>query len=147
MSDKFNEIIQDIAVLHNVVLSKDDPILILHTMNERLIEENRNTQQAMLAQFKEEMENIASQWKSDAKEKAERILNAALAGSKEAMTRLLQDSTRESILVIKKMISDSLVEAHDLAKQKQKFSRLALLLSTVILTFSCLLILLFSFMY
>ena len=44
MSDKFDAAIQDIAVKHGVVLGKDDPILILHTMNEKLIEETRKAQ-------------------------------------------------------------------------------------------------------
>ena len=77
MSDKMNEVVQDIAVKHGVVLGKDDPILILQTINQRLLEENRKAQQEMLAQFKEEMENISSQWKNDANEKAEKVLNAA----------------------------------------------------------------------
>lgn len=107
-------------------------------MNERLLEENRQAQQKMLAQFKEEMENISSQWKHDANEKAEKILNAALAGSKEAMASLLQESTIESVQSMKKMISDSLAEAHDLTLQTRKFSRFALLSLVAILTISCL---------
>ncbi|HEM1702531.1 TPA: conjugal transfer protein TraM, partial [Legionella pneumophila] len=101
MSDKINEAIKDIAVRHGVVLSKDDPVLILQTMNERLLEENRKAQQEMLAQLKEEMENISSQWKDDAKDKAEKVLNAALAGSKEAMAKLFQETTNQSVHVMK----------------------------------------------
>jgi len=71
MSDKLNEAIQAIAVEHGVILGKDDPILMLHTMNEKLLEKNRIAQQDLLTQFKEEMELISSQWKDDAKEKAE----------------------------------------------------------------------------
>ena len=56
MSESIDETIKEIAVRHDVVLSKDDPILILQTMNERLLEETRKAQQEMLAQFKEEME-------------------------------------------------------------------------------------------
>lgn len=88
MTDKFDEAIQEIAVKHGVVLSKDDPILILQTMNEKLIAENRQAQAAMLAQFREEMEDISSQWKDDTKEKAEKMLNMTLANSKEAMACL-----------------------------------------------------------
>lgn len=136
-----NEAIQEIAIKHDVVLSKDDPVLILHTMNERLLEENRKAQQEMLAQFKEEMENISSQWKDDAKEKAEKVLNAALVSSKETMTRLLQESTSESGQAIKKMLSGLLMEAREVAQLTQKFSRFALISSTVLFV-SCLLILL-----
>ena len=138
MSDKMDEVVQDIAVKHGVVLGKDDPVLILQTINERLLEDNRKAQQEMLAQFKEEMESISSQWKNDANEKAEKVLNAALVGSKEAMAKLLQESTNESIQTIKKMIDDSLAEARDLTQQARKFSWFVLLSSVVILAGSVL---------
>ncbi len=143
MSDKFDAAIQEIAVRHGVVLSKDDPILILQTMNDRLIEEARQAQAAMLAQFREEMESISSQWRDDAKEKAEKIINAALAGSKEAMARLLLESTNISVQSMERMISDSLAEACDLLQQTKKFGWFMLVSSVVILAASSLFILFF----
>ena len=134
MSEAIDETIKEIAVRHGVILSKDDPILILQTMNERLLEETRKAQQEMLVQFKEEMESISSQWKDDAKDKAEKVLSAALASSKAAMAKLLQESTNESIHAMKKMISDSLAEARDLMQQARKFSRFALSSSVAILS-------------
>ena len=138
MLDKIDQTIQDITVQHGVALGKDDPILIFQTMNNRLLEENRKAQQDLLAQFKEEMENISYQWKDDAQIKAEKILNAALVASKEAMTRLLQESTSESVQAMKKMISDSLVEARDLTQQARRFSQFALLSAALIFIASCL---------
>lgn len=138
MSDKFDAAIQEIAVRHGVVLSKDDPILILQTMNDRLIEEARQAQAAMLTQFREEMESISSQWRDDAKEKAEKIINAALAGSKEAMARLLLESTNMSVQSMERMISDSLAEARDLLQQTKKFGWFMLVSSVVILAASSL---------
>lgn len=143
MSDKINETIQDIAVKHGVVLGKDDPVLILQTMNEKLLEENRKAQQEMIAQFKEEMENISSQWKDDAKDKAEKVLNAALSSSKEAMDKILRQATSESALVMKNLISDSLTEARDLTQQTRKTNQFTLLSSVVMLTISCAFMLLF----
>lgn len=145
MSDSLHRAIQEIAVKHGVVLGKDDPILILQTMNERLLTETQQAQQKLLQQFKEEMELISSQWKDDAKDKAEKVLNAALASSKEAMTKLLQESTKESVLAMKKMISDSLVEARGLALKTQKLNRFTLLSSAIILIGSCLFMLFFEF--
>lgn len=144
MSDKIDEAIQDIAAKHGVVLGKDDPVIILQTMNEKLIEEGRKEQQEMLAQFKEEMESISSQWRVDAKEKAEKILNAALVSSKETMYKLLQETTNESVHKMRIMMSDSLMEARDLTKQTRKYSRLALLSSSVMLVAtSCLFVLIY----
>ena len=143
MSDKFDAAIQEIAVRHGVVLSKDDPILILQTMNDRLIEEARQAQAAMLTQFREEMESISSQWRDDAKEKAEKIINAALASSKEAMARLLLESTNISVQSMERMISDSLTEARDLSQQTKKFGWFMLVSSVVILAASSLFMLFF----
>ncbi|STX50146.1 conjugal transfer protein TraM [Legionella busanensis] len=141
MSDKFDEAIQEIALKHGVVLSKDDPILVLQTMNERLIEENRQAQVAMLAKFREEIEDIASQWKDDAKDKAEKVLNSALEGSKEVMARLLQETNSHFAQTIKITLSETLMETHTLAKQARKYNLSVLLYSTTILIGGCLFIL------
>ena len=140
MSDKLNVIIQDIAMKHGVVLGKDDPILILHTMNDNLLEENRKAHEDLLVRFKEEMEHISSQWKNDTKEKAEKILNATLVSSKEAMTKLLQESTRDTVGFMKQMISDSLTKAQNTIQQAQKYCRFALLSAVAILITSSLLL-------
>ncbi|HHV6060382.1 TPA: conjugal transfer protein TraM [Legionella pneumophila] len=143
MSDKIDETIQVIALKHGVVLSKDDPILILLTMNEKLLEENRKVQQEMLAQFKEEMEGISSQWKEDTKQKAEKVLNAALTGSKATMAKLSREAISESILTMREMISSSLAEAHALKLQTQKYSTFTLLTSAIMLTAFCMFMLFF----
>ncbi|MGX8726463.1 conjugal transfer protein TraM [Legionella pneumophila] len=143
MTDKFYATIQEIAIKHGVVLSKDDPILILQTMNDRLIKEYRQAQAAMLAQFREEIESISSQWRDDAKDKAEKVLNAALAGGTEVMARLLRESTNDLIQVMTKAVSDSLAQAHDLTQKTRKFSWLILFSSTAILITFCLILLFF----
>ncbi|HAU0232657.1 TPA: conjugal transfer protein TraM [Legionella pneumophila] len=143
MSEKLDKIVQDISVKHGVLLGKDDPILMLQTMNEQLIEENRKAQQDLLVQFREEMESISSQWKDDAREKAEKILNAALASSKEAITRLLNESTKESVQAMQKLILNSLTEAHSLTRKTQKFSQFVLVLSATLFVASCMIFLLF----
>ncbi|HRF74718.1 MAG TPA: conjugal transfer protein TraM, partial [Accumulibacter sp.] len=53
-------------------------------------------QQAMLDQYKEELEALALRWGNDAKTKAERILNVSLAASKEATAKLMQEGAREA---------------------------------------------------
>lgn len=143
MSEKLDKIVQDITVKHGVLLGKDDPILMLQTMNEQLLEENRKAQQDLLVQFREEMESISSQWKDDAKEKAEKVLNAALTSSKEAITRFLHESTQKLVQAMQKMISDSLIEAHSLTRRTRKFSQFALVSSTALFAASCIILLFF----
>lgn len=139
MSEKIDKIVQDITVKHGVLLGKDDPILILQTINEQLIEENRKAQQDLLVQFREEMEGISSQWKDDAKEKAEKVLNAALTGSKEILHKLLRDSHYECSQVMKGIISDSLTEFRYLVQKTRKYCWITLInLATMLTAFFCL---------
>jgi len=94
MSDAIDELIQEIASKNGMAVSRDDPILVLHTINTRLLEDSARAQQVMLDSFKEELESITHRWGGDAKEKAERILNAALTASRETMAKAMQESTK-----------------------------------------------------
>jgi CBS-domain-containing membrane protein len=93
-TDKIEETIKEIAAKHGIAVGRDDPILILQTINERLMQDSAAAQQEILDRFKEEMEAIAHRWGDDAKNKAERTLNAALIASREAMMTTMQDSAK-----------------------------------------------------
>ena len=85
------ELIQEIALKHGITVSRDDPILILQTVNKRLMEDSAKAQQEMLEHYKEELEVLAKRWGDDAKTKAEKVLNAALAASRETMAKTAQE--------------------------------------------------------
>lgn len=136
MSEQIDEIIKEIAVKHGVSLSKEDPILMLQTMNERLITQNERVQQELLAQFRAEIEQIALNWKDDAKEKAEKILNHSLAASKEAIARMLNESVTENVKAIQKVVAESLNESKQFAEQARNTSRFTLIASSCILVTS-----------
>ena len=94
MPDPVEELIKDISARHGIALSRDDPILVLQTLNTRLMQDSAKAQQVQLDHYKEELESLALRWAEDAKSRAERILNASLAASKEAMADLLQEAAR-----------------------------------------------------
>jgi hypothetical protein len=48
MADPIEELIKEIAAKHGIAVSRDDPILILQTINTRLLQESAKAQQAML---------------------------------------------------------------------------------------------------
>jgi hypothetical protein len=102
------ELIKEIAVKHGIAVGRDDPILILQTINKRLMQDSQKAQQEMLDQFKSELEGISLRWSADAKDKAERILNASLNTSKASMEQLLQAGTKEFVATIKSEIDTSL---------------------------------------
>ena len=91
-----DELIKEIAAKHGIAVSRDDPILVMQTINHRLMQDTSKAQQAQLDHYKEELEALALRWGNDAKDKAERILNAALSASKEAMHQAMQENAKST---------------------------------------------------
>jgi len=83
--DKIEQLIREIASKHGIAVARDDPILVLQTINHRLLQDSLAAQQAMLSHYKQELEEIGNRWGMDVHEKAGRVLNAALDASRETM--------------------------------------------------------------
>ena len=84
-------LIKDVATEHGLALGRDDPILILYTINKRLIQENQKAQEDLLNRYKQEFEEMITHWRHDITEKAEQTLNATIIASKELMTKTFED--------------------------------------------------------
>ncbi len=106
-TDKIEETIKEIAAKHGIAVGRDDPILILQTINERLMRDSAVAQQEILDRFKEEMEAIAHRWGDDAKNKAERTLNAALIASREAMIATMHDGAKAAAESLRREVESS----------------------------------------
>ena len=107
-NSELEDLIKEIALKHGIALGRDDPILILQTLNNRLLQASQKAQQALLDQYKTELEDLSLRWSAEAKEKAERILNASLDASKVAMDQFMRASAKEIITTIKTEIDASL---------------------------------------
>lgn len=66
MTDPIEALIQDIAVKHGVAVGRDDPILILQTLHERLLRDAATAQQDRLDRFQEALEASAQRWGEEA---------------------------------------------------------------------------------
>lgn len=93
-TDRIEALIREIAARHGIAVGRDDPILILHTLNERLLQDSAEAQQAQLEEFKQALEAVAQRWTEEARGKAERTLNAALTASRETMQQAFQQTAR-----------------------------------------------------
>ena len=102
--DKIEETIKAIAVRHGIAVSRDDPILVLQTINDRLLKDSHSAQQEILDHFKSELEEIAQRWGDDARNKAERTLNAALTASRDAMLEAMQAGGEKAAEIIQREI-------------------------------------------
>ena len=118
MSDAVEELIKEIAAKHGIAVGRDDPILILQTINARLLDDGAKAQRALLQEHKEELEGITQRWSVDVKGKAERILTASLTASKEAMTRMMQDGATMMTAAVRGEVDQALKGIEKLAARK-----------------------------
>jgi chlorite dismutase len=118
------ELIKEIAAKHGIAVSRDDPILVMQTINNRLMQDTSKAQQAQLDHYKEELEALALRWGIDAKSKAERILNAALSASKDAMDQAMQENAKTTAASVRAEVDLILGR---MAKQLHDVQRIALL--------------------
>jgi hypothetical protein len=124
MGDQLEEVIKEIAAKHGIAVSRDDPILILQTINNRLLQDSARAQEAQLTIFKEEMEALTVRWGKESTEKAERVLNAALSASKASMVKLMQEGSQAMTEAFKKE-TEPLVER--IAMEVQQVRQIAII--------------------
>lgn len=137
MNNQMENLIKEIAVKHGVSVGPNDPILILQTLNARLMDDNLKAQQVMLDQYKEELEGIALRWGNDARDKSERILNASLTASKDAMTKLLQDSAENTAMTVQKEIDEPLARVGKVLRNTERVAMFNLVASCVTFLAAC----------
>jgi F0F1-type ATP synthase membrane subunit b/b' len=110
---KIDEVIQQIASNHGIAVSKDDPIMILHTMNDRLISDSKAAQQELLDNFRSELEVIVSELSLQAKNHSDRILNTTLTTSKNEIARVMEE---QSNIIIERWKADLHAEFNEACK-------------------------------
>lgn len=129
MADQVEELIKEIAAKHGIAVSRDDPILVLQTINNRLMQDSSKAQQAQLDQYKEELEALALRWGTDTKDKAERILNAALTASKDAMNKAMQENAKSTAATVRAEVDAALGRVAGQVKDAQRVGLLNVLAS------------------
>jgi cell division septum initiation protein DivIVA len=121
-----DELIQKIAAKNGVMVGRDDPVMIVHTMLELFQADLRDAQTALLRSHREELEAHAGRWGAEAKEKAERILSAALSASKALMSEASNESASIAAKRLAEQVEASLEEANRYVAAAQMTSRASL---------------------
>lgn len=106
--DDISKLIAEIADKHGIVVGRNDPILVLQTINHRLLENSAKHHQEALEKFKEEMEEVTQRWSFDTKTKAERIINASLDAAKRTAQELSKDIALGAGREVKKELDEGL---------------------------------------
>ena len=104
---KLKALIQEIAEVHGIMVGRDDPILILQTINMRLLKDGEAAQREMLAAFQSEIEQASARWADDSKKRAEQVLTAALTASKGGMEKVMQENAEKAAAAVSKEVQAS----------------------------------------
>ena len=127
MSDRIEALVKEIAAKHGIAVGRDDPIMILQTINERLIQDSAAAHQDALDRFKEELESIAHRWGEDARAKAERTLTTALAAGRAAMSKDMQAGAKAAALSARQEIDAALAQLADPIRDGRRIAILNLI--------------------
>jgi|GEM_PF-2189288 len=111
--EKIDKVIQQIASVHGVAVSKDDLIMILHTMNERLISDSKAAQQELLDNFRSQLEVTVSELSMAAKNHSDRVLNSTIQTSKTEISRVMEE---QSNIIIERWKADLHAEFNEACK-------------------------------
>lgn len=93
LDKKMDDLIQEIASIHGIALTKNDPVMVLHTLNERLINDSKDAQNKLLDNFRSQMEVISDKWSAEAKNHSDRILNSSIVSSKTEVARIMEEQS------------------------------------------------------
>ena len=76
-SDRIDEIIQDVAIRHGYVISRDDPVLMTYTINQKVMESSAGVQRAVLEDHLRGMKEISKDLQDHAASQMDKVLREA----------------------------------------------------------------------
>jgi len=102
------DLIQEVAQKHGFVIGRDDPLLVLHTVNERLLQQTAQAQQNALTQFQDDLQLLADRWGQEAQARSERIITRALSAANETMAQTMKLGAEQAAAGIRAELDSAL---------------------------------------
>ena len=88
-------LIAEVAKRHGVALSRDDPVMILATLNELLAEENAKAQAEILAKFQTEWASTFTSLTREAKAQIQGAMRQALETNRHSLMRVTEQELKQ----------------------------------------------------
>jgi hypothetical protein len=89
-------LIREIAARHSIVVSRDDPLLILQTLNEYLLTDSAKAHEKLLQQHREALEALAARWEVAAGARADQSAKAILDSARDALQGRVAEAVSEA---------------------------------------------------
>src|SRR5690349_16359053 len=129
-SDKLDALIERIASEHGIVLSQDDPVLMMHTLNEVLLEQNEKAHAELLSNYQAILEKNFNRWCEFSTKKSNALINSSMSN-----TQLTRDQFLESCiqLIDERIKSGEDQEIYELTRISRQAAIINLMASTLLL--------------
>jgi ribosomal protein RSM22 (predicted rRNA methylase) len=96
----FEKIIRDSAVKNKLVVHKDDPVMVLATIINTMLDDLTASLAAALDKYQSGNNDIARRWRLDAEAGAAKVLNAALDAGREATAKTMSEGANKVTALI-----------------------------------------------
>lgn len=129
-SEKLDALIKRIASEHNIVLTKDDPVLMMHTLNEVLLEQNKKAHTELLHKYEAILQESFNQWQTVASKKANALISAQQSNFSKSNDQPIDQSMQ---LISEKIRIAINHEIHDLTRISRQAAIMNLLAAILVL--------------
>jgi len=135
-NDKLDALIKRVASEHGIVLSHDDPVLMMHTLNEALLEQNEKAHAELLNNYQGILEESFNQWREYSTKKSNAIISATTNNANLTRDQFIINCTQLIEEKIKTGVGQEINELTRISRQAAIINLLAaflILLSAVII--------------
>ena len=130
ITDKLDALIERIASEHGIVLSQDDPVLMMHTLNEVLLERNEKAHAELLSNYQAVLEENFNRWCEFSTKKSNAIIGTSMGNAQLTRDQFLESCIQ---LIDERIKSGEDQEIYELTRISRQAAIINLLASTLIL--------------
>lgn len=137
-NDNLDALIKRISSEHGIVLTKDDPVLMMHTLNEVLLEQNEKAHADLLNKYEAILQENFNQWQTVANKKANALISSHQNNFSKTHDQLADQSIQLISEKIRIAINHEIRELTRISRQAAIMNLLAavlVLVSVVIVSF------------
>ena len=129
-SEKLAALIERIASEHGIVLSQDDPVLMMHTLNEVLLEQNKEAHAELLSNYQAILEENFNRWCEYSTKKSNAIISSSMGNAQLTRDQFLESCIQ---LIDEKVKSGMDQEIYELVRVSRQAAIINLLSAVLVL--------------
>lgn len=124
---------RELASRHHVAVGDDDPILMLHTLNELLIQHTAAAQQQSLEEYRQQMEISALDWAENCRIYTQRAFEQALPAMQEILNNSAREIAKETTQLVGQELQLATTALEKLAKDARRAANMVLVAAVLVM--------------